>query len=83
MRTQLHARVHHSRTVPSALALATRAAFSTAEASDFRCQLALSSDCPSHSCSADRSDRLLTLAHPGWCPDLENTQNMQLAGRQP
>ena len=61
MRKQLHTRVHHSRTVPSALALAIRAAFSTAEASDFRCQLTMSSDRPLHSCSARLVRRV---AHP-------------------
>ena len=52
MRTQRQARVHHSRAVPSALALATRPAFSTEDPNDLSWapSVALSA-CPLQSCS--------------------------------
>ena len=52
MRTQRQARVHHSRAVPSALALATRPALSMEAPSDFSWALAAASACPLHSCAA-------------------------------
>ena len=50
MRTQRHTRVHHRRIVPSALALATSAAFSMTELWDFKWKLAGASICPLQSC---------------------------------
>ena len=53
MRTQRQARVHHSRALPSALALATRPAFSIEDPNDLSCAAAAAaaSACPLHSCS--------------------------------
>jgi len=50
MRTQRHTRVHHRRIVPSALALATSAAFSMTELWDFKWKLAGASICPLQTC---------------------------------
>ena len=53
MRTQRQARVHHSRALPSALALATRPAFSIEDPNDLSCaaDAAFAFACPLHSCS--------------------------------
>ena len=51
MRTQRQTRVHQSRAVPSALALATMPAFSIEEPSDFSWAPAAASGCPLLPCS--------------------------------
>ena len=74
MRTQRHMRVHHRRIVPSALALATSAAFSMTELWDFKQKLAGAPICPLQSCNIQMQpsgSSMTVMGHAGstqFCP---------------